>query len=142
MKRYIEIRSSSFRPRSVCLSLAFAMCRSPPRDSVAGQRRRATDQKCLGVRPDERSSKDVTEMFRRQGGYLLHAVFLARLLLDRGDPTVLDPTGNDPFEHRQIGRDVEGEAVHRDPTRDLDPDGADLVVADPDTGVVLLVPNG
>lgn len=39
----------------------------------------------------------------------------------------LQPTGNDTIEERKIVRNIHGNSMHRDPTRDVDSDGSDLV---------------
>ena len=39
----------------------------------------------------------------------------------------LQPTGNDTIEERKIIRDIHCNPMHRDPTRDVDSDGSDLV---------------
>ena len=49
-----------------------------------------------------------------------------QLALDRGDPGLLDPAGDDQPEVREIGVHVEREAVTRLPTGDVHPDRRDL----------------
>src|SRR5207302_6626719 len=46
---------------------------------------------------------------------------------DRRHAPVADAAGDDVAEHREVGVDVEGEAVHRPALRDLHADGVDLV---------------
>src|SRR5688500_18180181 len=60
----------------------------------------------------------------------------AALTFDRRDPSVLDATWNDAFEHLEVGRYIQSETMHRYAPRDLHADRTDLVLADPDPGVL------
>lgn len=57
-----------------------------------------------------------------------HIHFLAQLLSDRGHFAILEATGVDQVEGRQIGIDIERKAVHRHVATALDSDGADLAL--------------
>src|ERR1019366_5642513 len=53
----------------------------------------------------------------------------------RGDPRIGDPAGDHVREPAQVIADVESDPVLGHPTRQLDPDGGQLVRADPGAGV-------
>src|SRR5207244_12826348 len=53
----------------------------------------------------------------------------------RGHTLVGDPAGQDVCKEAEVGRHVERKAMGGDALRDLDADGRDLAVADPDAGV-------
>jgi hypothetical protein len=54
--------------------------------------------------------------------------------LEAGDPAPADAAGDDQLEGREVGADVEREAVRGDPAGDADPDRADLVLGQPGAG--------
>ena len=56
-------------------------------------------------------------------------------LCQRRDAPIGDATRDDVLEHREIGVDVEREAVPGAAARDLHADGGDLLVAHPDAGI-------
>src|SRR3712207_7787448 len=51
----------------------------------------------------------------------------------------VEAAGDDPREAGQIGRDVQGEAVRRDPAGEVDPDRGDLALPHPDADERLLL---
>jgi hypothetical protein len=60
--------------------------------------------------------------------------FVAQKLRERRHAAVGDAARDDVVEHREVGIDVEGEAVARAPTCDLDADRGDLLGVDPHAG--------
>src|SRR5258707_1636313 len=53
----------------------------------------------------------------------------------------MQAAGNDAREQGEVGRDVQGEAVRRDPPRQMDADRSDLLLPHPDADVLLAFPR-
>src|SRR5258706_14067147 len=53
----------------------------------------------------------------------------------------MQAAGNDAREQGEVGRDVQGEAVRRDPPRQMHADRGDLLLSHPDADVLLAFPR-
>lgn len=66
---------------------------------------------------------------------VLHADVSLQLGAQRRHAFILDAARHDVREPRQVGVTVQRHAVRRDVATAVDPDGADLIVSDPNAGV-------
>ena len=96
-----------------------------PRDVLALDRRGS--RACSAIAVDD-----------RVGDRRASAAAVAEELRHRRDAPVADAARDDVVEHREVGIDVEREAVTRAHRRDLHADRGDLLVADPHAGEPVL----
>src|SRR4029079_13782238 len=75
--------------------------------------------------------EDLSKALRKSIFDLRHGALASQLAGEGRHRLVGDPARHDQIEVREIGGDVERDAVARDPARDPNPDGADLPVANP-----------